>query len=127
MERKGYKGGGKKEDNFSDKNKEINKDELILDDLFTQRITNDSNLLDEADDSSSYVGKEDDVNIRKRQIRIKVKKANSTINYMEVRFYIFLVLLICFYALLVNIMRKGLGLVSVAHRFMRSQDGSISM
>ncbi|EUD65370.1 hypothetical protein C922_04315 [Plasmodium inui San Antonio 1] len=126
MERKGAKSRGKKGESFLEKNEDIHK-EFLSDDLSTHKITNESKLFDEADKCSSHVGKKEDANIRKRQIGRKIKKVNGTNKFMEVRFYIFLVLLICFYSLLVNMIRKGLGFVSIAHRLMHLQPESISM
>ncbi|CAA9986421.1 hypothetical protein PKNA1_C2_0215700 [Plasmodium knowlesi strain H] len=127
MEREGVMDRGKTEENSFEKIKGINNEDFKFDDPFTEKITNDSKLFDEAEYSSSHVGKEEEAYIRKRQIGKKIKKVNNTSKIMEVRFYIFLVLLICFYSLLVNIIRKGLGLVSVAHRLMHSHSGNISM
>ncbi|KJP89273.1 hypothetical protein AK88_01153 [Plasmodium fragile] len=101
MERKRAESRGKHEDSFFEKNKDINKEELTLDELFTENITNECNQGDGADDPSSHVGKEENENVRKRQIGRKVKKVNSTNKFKEVRLYIFLVLLICLYSLLV--------------------------
>lgn len=127
MERKRAKGRGKDEGSFFEKNEDINKEEFLFDDLSTQKITNESKLFDEADDSSSHVGEEEDANIRKRQMKRKIKKVNGTNKILEVRFYIFLVLLICFYSLLVNMIRKGLGFISTAHQLMHIQPEGVSM